>query len=264
MRLPVAASLLLFALSIPGCKSKPKVGDPCTAGQGECVDPKTMMACVKGAFASMLCQGAQGCTTQGTASQCDNSIAAAGDVCDENGDYACSADKAAALSCKDNKFAVEETCKGARACALKADGLYCDNDISDLGDPCHTPGDYACTTDRKLALKCGADHKMAALNTCKGDRGCRVFDKPEEKKLEFVCDDSVADVNDPCDENGEKACTLDRKAVLECRSNKFATLSACAGGCSFDASGDKFECSDGATAAADAKKGAAKGAKAAK
>jgi hypothetical protein len=201
-----------------------------------------MMACVKGKYAAMPCQGAQGCTSQGNTSLCDNSIAAAGDACDEDGDFACSADKKAALSCKESHFAVEETCKGARACALKTDGLYCDNDLSDPGDPCHAIGDYACTTDHKLALKCGASHSMAPLNTCKGAKGCRVFEKPEEKKVEFLCDDSVADLNDPCDENGEKACTMDRKGILECRSNKFATLDSCPRGCTFDEAAEKFEC----------------------
>jgi hypothetical protein len=251
---------LLLALALSGaCKGKAKAGDPCGAGQGVCVDGTTMMACVKGAFATMPCHGALGCATQGTSSQCDNSLASVGDVCDEVGDYACSADKKSALSCKDGKFVIEETCKGTRGCALKKDGLYCDNDLSDLGDPCHQIGDYACTSDKKLALKCGADRTMAALNTCKGTKGCRVFEMPEEKKVEFVCDDAVADPNDPCDENGEKACTIDRKGILECKQNKFQPLGPCPGGCTFDTSGDKFECGQAGGAATGTKAGTKKG-----
>jgi hypothetical protein len=149
----IFAALLLCTLAC-GCKGKPKVGEPCTQGQGVCADPKSMMACVKGAYTAMPCVGAVGCTTKGNVSECDNSLSSVGDACDEIGDYACAVDKKAALSCKDNKFVVEETCKGERACTLKKDGLYCDNDISDLGDPCHSVGDYACTSDKKLALKC--------------------------------------------------------------------------------------------------------------
>ena len=126
-------------------------------------------------------------------------------------------------------------------------------------------GDYACTTDKKLALKCGADHTMAVLNTCKGAKGCRAHEIPDEKKVEFICDDAVADLNDPCDENGEKACTQDRKAILECRANKFTLLTQCPGGCSFDAAGEKFQCDTAGAAvaagdapAAGAKKGSAK------
>ena len=247
VRFCIAVASLAFA--VPGelgCHGKPKAGDACQQGQGVCADKTSMMACVKGVYVAMPCHGAQACTLQGNTSVCDNSIAAVGDACDEEGDFACAADKKAALSCKDNHFALEETCKGARACVLKTDGLYCDNDLSDPGDPCHTIGDYACTTDHKLALKCSASHSMAPLNTCKGAKACRVFEKPEEKKVEFLCDDSVADLNDPCDENGEKACTMDRKGILECRSNKFATLASCPGGCSFDEAAEKFACAHAA------------------
>ncbi len=158
------------------------------------------------------------------------------------------------FSCRNNRFAVEETCKGAGACTLEKDGLTCDNDTSDPGDPCHTVGDYACTTDKKLALKCGSDHMMAPLNSCKGAKGCRVHEIPEQKKVEFVCDDAVADATDPCDENGEEACTIDRKGLLRCEANKFAIYKPCAGGCTFDASGDKFACDTGAAPPREARK----------
>jgi hypothetical protein len=235
------AALLISALS-GGCKGTPKVGDPCTQGQGVCADPKSMLACIKGVFAATPCQGPTGCVTKDKASECDNSLSSAGDACDEIGDYACSVDKKTALSCKDNKFVVEETCKGPRACTLKTDGLYCDNDIADPGDPCHTAGDYACTSDKKLALKCGDAHTMDPLNSCKGAKGCRVLEVPEQRRVEFICDDAVADVNDPCDEDGESACSIDRKALLKCAHNKFQLQGTCAGGCSFDANGDKFTC----------------------
>jgi hypothetical protein len=251
--LALMALLLVAASASEACKGKPKAGDPCAQGEGVCADPKSMMACIKGAFTSMPCHGPDGCATKGAVSECDNSLSAIGDPCDEVGDYACAVDKKAALSCKDNKFVVEETCKGTRACVLQKDGLYCDNDTADLGDPCHTPGDYACTTDKKLALKCSDAHVMAALNSCKGVKGCSVHEVPEQKKVEFVCDDAVADVGDPCDENGEQACTIDRKGLLQCANSKFGPYKTCAGGCAFDASGDKFECDSGAAAAAPSK-----------
>jgi hypothetical protein len=243
----VSSIFLLVALA-SACKGTPKAGEPCSAGHGVCADPKSMMACINGTFASIPCHGAAGCAAHGDASECDNSLAQAGDACDEIGDFACSQDGKAALSCKGYKFAVEGTCKGAGGCALKKDGLYCDNDVSEPGDACHTLGDFACTPDKKLALKCGADHTMAPLNSCKGTKGCRVHELPEEKRVEFVCDDAVADANDPCDENGEEACTMDRTGILACQSGKFVARAACAGGCSFDASGDKFNCDPGVAA----------------
>jgi hypothetical protein len=91
---------------------------------------------------------------------------------------------------------------------------------------------------------------MVPLNTCKGAKGCRVLEIPDQKRVEFVCDDAVADANDACDENGEEACTMDRKGLLKCSSNKFLFQGPCAGGCSFDANGDKFQCDKGGTVAA--------------
>jgi hypothetical protein len=257
----VLLAVCALAVASSACKGKPKAGDPCTATQGVCDDPKSMLACIKGVFTAMPCHGADGCTLKGNVSDCDNSISAAGDACDEAGDYACSTDMKTALTCKENKFVVEQTCKGTGACTLKKDGLYCDNDIADLGDPCHSVGDYACTSDAKLALRCGDNHTMAPLNTCKGAKGCRVKEIPDLKKVDFVCDDAIADANDPCDENGEEACTMDRKGLLKCAGNKFLPETACAGGCSFDGTGDKFQCDQGAGAAPAATKKSGSGKK---
>ena len=159
---------------------------------------------------------------------------------------ACTVDRKNALECgKDNKFAVGETCKGPRGCVVNATSIDCDNDTSDVGDPCHTIGDYACTSDRATLLRCD-DHKMAPLNSCRGPKACRIFELPQEKKIDFVCDDSVAQENDPCDTNGEEACTMDKKAMYVCRANKFVTYKACPGptGCAYEEHGDKYACDD--------------------
>jgi hypothetical protein len=253
-----AFAFLLTAAVAGGCKGSPKAGEACSAPEGACVDSTSMMACINGRFASMPCRGAAGCKTASSASDCDNSIASAGDPCDEPGDYACVLDKTTALTCREGKFVVEETCKGAGGCALRKDGLTCDNDISDPGDPCHAVGDYACTTDKKLALTCSDGHVMVPLNSCKGAKGCRVVEHADEKKTEFLCDDAVADALDPCDEDGEEACAMDRKGLLKCKDHKFAPEKACSRGCSFDEAGSKFECDDGASAAAGPTKHAAK------
>jgi hypothetical protein len=248
----VVGFLLLVACAgssavLSGCK--PKAGDSCSPGQGVCLDGTSMLTCQNGKLVPEPCKGGKGCIADAKNSVCDNTLASVGDTCDEPGDYACQVDNKAALTCKDNKWALEETCKGAKACTLKENSLYCDNDISDPSDPCHKVGDYACASDKKLALKCSEGHQMAPINSCKGTKGCRVFEMPEEKKIEFVCDDAVADANDPCDENGEEACTMDRKGLLKCVNAKFASAGECPGGCSFDPNGEKFVCDKGALAA---------------
>src|SRR5271155_2090310 len=92
--------IALMAIALSGaCKGAPKAGDACSVGHGVCVDAKSMMACIKGVFAPIPCQGATACAANGEVSECDNSISSVGDACDEIGDYACSHDMKAALSC---------------------------------------------------------------------------------------------------------------------------------------------------------------------
>lgn len=242
--------VLGVVLALTGCKAKP--GDKCSTGQLACANKSTGLFCGSdGKFATMSCNGPSGCTGAGPGVSCDNATAAENDGCNTVGDVACSTDKKAALECsKDNKFAVGETCKGTGGCAISGDQITCDNDTSDVGDPCHFIGDYACTTDKGLVLRCD-DHKMTALNTCRGPKSCRIIPQPAQNKVEFACDDSVAQLGDACDTNGEEACSMDKKSLYLCKSNKFATEKACggAGGCSYDEHADHFGCDTGGGAA---------------
>lgn len=224
------------------CKP-PKAGDKCVAGQVACADPASALTCADGKYKAIACRGPKGCSKSGAQIDCDDSVAQENDGCDEEDEVACSVDKKAALGCHGGKFVVDETCKGAKACELKDDKIYCDNDIADPGDPCHFNDDYGCTSDKTFVVKC-VDHKMAKLNSCRGAKGCRVFELPQEKKTEFVCDDSIAQADDECDESGEHACAMDKKSLYVCKSGKFSLAKACAGpkGCSFDEKGEKFDC----------------------
>jgi hypothetical protein len=245
---PVAV-VIAGLLGSLGCKPA-KAGDKCVAGQMVCADGASALTCGNdGKFRAMTCRGPQGCKTTGGTIACDDTFAQDKDGCDEDGEVACSTDKKAALECKGGVFGVGETCKGPHGCEVTADKIRCDNDIADLNDPCHFDGDYACSTDKIFVLKC-VDHKMQKLNSCRGTKGCRVIELPQEKKLEFACDDSIAQLDDPCDEDGEHACAMDKKSILVCKSQKFIQHKACAGarGCSFDEKAEKFECDTSATA----------------
>jgi hypothetical protein len=233
----------LLGLAGVGC-SPPKAGDKCKGGQAMCTDNASALSCgTDSKFFTMTCRGPKGCLKNGPAVNCDDSIAQEKDGCDEEGEVACSVDKKAALECHGNKFVVGETCKGARGCTVADEKISCDNDISDIGDPCHFIGDYACTADKTYALKC-VDSKMTKLNSCRGVKGCRVFELPQEKKVEFICDDTIAQPDDACDEEGEHACSMDKKSIYVCKGLKFTMLKACDGpkGCTFDDKGEKFEC----------------------
>lgn len=248
------AFLCAIVSSAAACKPKP--GDACTAGRMACIDQTTGVFCGKdGKFATMACSG--GCSVSGSTLTCNNDVAAEKDGCAVVDDAACTKDTRSALQCgADNKFAVVETCKGPRGCSISGDKVSCDNDTSDVGDPCRMAGDYACTPDRGMALRCD-DHKMAPLNTCRGPRACRVIELPQEKRVDFVCDDSLAQEGDACDTNGEEACSMDHKSIYVCQSNKFAASKTCsgAGGCSYEERGDKYACDVGAAP----KRGAAGG-----
>src|SRR6185437_5012146 len=76
--------------------------------------------------------------------------------------------------------------------------------------------------------------------------GCRVIELPVEKKTEFICDDSLALPNDPCDEEGEHACSMDKKQIYVCKGAQFTLLKACDGpkGCSFDDKAEHFTCDE--------------------
>jgi len=231
---------LCGALAFAACKPKP--GDKCSgAGLPTCSDPATALICLNGTVTALPCRGPKACTSTTSQVSCDNALALAGDSCDQPGDVACSVDHKAALECQNGKFAVAETCKGVRACQVEGNDISCDDDVADLGDPCHTEATYACSTDKLTALKC-VNKKFQVLNTCRGKDGCRVFELPEEKKTNFVCDDTLAQENDVCDTDGEEACSMDKTEILHCKSSRFVKDHACTGGCSFDEKGEKFVC----------------------
>jgi hypothetical protein len=238
----IAAS---FATLTASCK--PKQGGKCTAGQISCADAKNGLFCGSdGTFQIMTCDGVDGCKQSGAAVTCDNSIAAVNDGCNTPGDAACAVDRKSALICTGGIFAVGETCKGPGGCTINGDTITCDNDISDPGDPCRTPGDYACTSDKAMVLRCD-DHKMTSLNTCRGPKACGIVPVPAQNKVEFVCDDSIAMEGDSCDTNGEEACSVDKKSMYVCTANKFTSPKLCNGptGCTYEEKFDRYGCDQG-------------------
>src|SRR5207244_2994763 len=89
-------------------------GDACTReGNHACsADRKAMLECRGGAFrAALRCGGAKGCVVGGAQIDCDDSIAAAGDACDQAGDLACSADAKSMLVCKAHAYALARACR---------------------------------------------------------------------------------------------------------------------------------------------------------
>jgi len=240
---------VLAALVVVSASCKPKLGGKCSGAAAICTDKTNALFCIDETYTAVTCHGDKGCAQNGANVDCDESIANENDVCNAPDAIACGTDHKEALRCANKHFVVDETCKGPTGCKIDAtQKIACDNDIADVNDPCHFLGDYACTTDRSLVMKCEAN-KMTPLNTCRGPKQCRIVTVAKQDKVEFQCDDSVAQDGDACDTNGEEACSMDKKAIFTCRGNKFGGQRPCAGGCVYEERTDHYTCNDTAPAA---------------
>jgi hypothetical protein len=156
----------------------------------------------------------------------------AGDKCTSIGKYIC-ADATGALLCQ-NGTLVPLPCRGPKGCQGLGASSQCDDDLALEGDACLPTlnESYACSTDHKKELLC-KDGKFATVSTCKGPKSCAIQGETVQ------CDDSMADVGDPCREEAGDAnygCTLDRKWEIVCKGGKFENSNSCRGvkGCWVD------------------------------
>jgi hypothetical protein len=90
---------------------------------------------------------------------------------------------------------------------------------------CAHGGAYACSADRASVLACNAG-RWSIASTCRGEGGCSVDDGGK-----VACDDRVALVGDPCDTEGQLACSVDGKTELVCAANVFAKKRECRKSC---------------------------------
>lgn len=165
-----------FAQAGDGC-NKETSDLACTSdkkGELRCKDNKLVLA--------SGCRGAKGCYWESTTLHCDTDIADMADPCEDDGDLACSVDGKSLLRCAKDKYVLENTCKGPKSCKVEGTKVHCDDDMADVGDPCATEGDLACSMDKKQLLSCH-DHKFKVDQTCK--RGCSYAEKDD--KTTFDC-----------------------------------------------------------------------------
>jgi hypothetical protein len=237
--------VVVLALSgaMAGCK-KHEAGQPCSGNQSACVDDHLGVFCAAGKFATMTCLGPSGCQTVGHDEvACDNPVAAIGDGCNQPDDAACTMDRTNALTCKGGQFVVAQPCKGPRGCTAQGETVYCDNALAEPGDVCTEEGDPACKGDRSSFMKC-VKGKFEITNGCRGPKKCTVTEKPDENKEHFECDDSLTQPGDPCEDEGEESCSLDKKASDVCKGHKIVQGQPCPGasGCFYDAGAAHFGC----------------------
>lgn len=215
----VSALLPVVGLSfiLAACRSHP--GDACTDTPGSCADKTSHFVCTGGKYVLETCKGPAGCTDDKSL-VCDNSKADVADGCGHEGARACSADGTKELRCRDNKFAVEWTCKSG--CTLDENHNPKCVPTGHAGDVCR-PDSIVCDVAGKTELGC-QDGKLVERRTCHGELGCET-----EPGGGVRCDRSQAIENEACREEGTGACDATKKNVLVCTGGHFKTQIHCLG-----------------------------------
>jgi hypothetical protein len=149
----------------------------------------------------------------------------AGSSCTKNYDSCDS--PTARYACMTGKY-VLESCKGPDGCKETPKGVTCDASRGDVGDPCASANQYACSVDGKSRLRCD-EGKLAFVARCSKD-GCSVDDNGGAH-----CNDPYAKVGDTCKmlpgqtERAAGACNEDFKSELRCQGGKMALTHQCRG-----------------------------------
>ena len=205
---------------VAACRSRPAPGAPCrTPDQLVCVAADGALVCEGAAWVPIPCRGARGCAKSGETDDCDDTVGAEGDACPQSPplDYACTADHARALVCKDGRYGLWRACRGPEGCTVEGGrNVRCDNTLGEPGDPCVQVGTYACSVDRLTMLVCDGS-TLHPASSCRGAAGCRA----ERDASKVDCDDAVAQQTDPCDQEGRISCAVDRKSELFCSHGQY-------------------------------------------
>jgi len=225
-----ALVVALPVLWLAGCREKATAGSSCrVADQLVCEGADRALVCelssTRTTWLEVPCRGPRGCARKGDVDECDDTVAATGDACPRNPplDYACTADGAQALVCKEGRFGVWRACRGPDACKVEGGRhVKCDTTLGEPGDPCAQQGTYACSVDGKTMLTCDGSVFVAATS-CRGPGACHV--EPETRKVQ--CDDALALEGDPCDQPKRIACAADKKSELVCESGKYVRKRDC-------------------------------------
>jgi hypothetical protein len=115
-----------FYLAMPGGR---KPGEKCAGGLGSCTTNSTATQCQDGIIAEIPCRGPKGCFKSGAlAMTCDVSVAREREPCmnENEGKFACSEDLRAGLVCQQHRFERSRECTGARGCFVTNGQIACD------------------------------------------------------------------------------------------------------------------------------------------
>lgn len=243
-RVAALAVVAVALVTVSACK--PQEGKSCRAEAREtCTDKTSALVCHGAKWERMECRGPAGCQKVGSEAQCDQSLAAENEVCNLPDDVVCAPDHRAMLECKSNRWVRSASCLGAGGCAVAGKKVKCDNSVAMLGEPCSHAKDYACSADHKVELLC-KDGKFAVSATCRGPKGCAVVEgatgsgDPQGRRI--TCDDTRAQLNDPCNKAQSYTCDMDGKAIYVCQGGHYVLDEACKGRLNCRVLGTKVGC----------------------
>ncbi len=234
-KLGFAVGFALAAALVVGAGCKPKTGGKCGPGQSYCDKDKAIL-CRGGTYVEATCGGPLGCKKVESDLLCDQSEAAAGAPCVSEDDRSCTKDRASMLACSEGRFAVLATCRGKKGCSPLGKLATCDASLAERGDACDKDAAFACSVDGKTMLKC-ALHKWDTTRFCRGATGCTTDDDGTA-----TCDESLAQVDDPCGIAGRVACSTDKKSELICRGGRFELSRPCKTACRVSPTGHTVKC----------------------
>ena len=155
-----------------------------------------------------------------------------GSAC-EKGEARC-LDAKRELVCQGGTF-IESPCNGPGGCRLTEKGTSCDFSGNKAGDACSAEDEGAAVCANKAGMVACHGGKYAFV-PCRGTRGC------VDAEGRALCDTSLAEPNDPCNDENLKACSGDGSQVLVCKQHTMQRFYLCrgAGGCA--SSAGKLSC----------------------
>jgi hypothetical protein len=144
---------------------------------------------------------------------------AAGSSCSK-GDSKCQ-DKATQLVCEDGTL-IATPCQGPAGCLESELGVTCDIKGNAPGTRCgrDDEGAAACVEEHRMIACRGGQYRSVP---CRGPKGC------ETEGDRSMCDTSIGAVNDPCKDEGSKACSSDGKDALACILGEMQFIYHCRG-----------------------------------
>lgn len=231
-------ALVLLSVVAVGC-SKPKEGGSCKTGNifgngpGTCVDKQNALVCVDGTYQKLKCQkSATGCMEVMGEVSCD-AVKEVGEVCPGEGEFDCATEGKAWLDCKGGKWVEHMKC--SKLCVKNVEGIKCENAEGKAGDKCTKEqfDQAVCSSDKMTLLVCDGE-KFFAASSCRGQNKCRASNK------QILCDTSMAEIDDACEEEGKLSCDTAKKTMLKCTNKKFVKEQDCKKRC--NNAFDKYSC----------------------